>query len=45
MTVQIIARDGEPEYAVLPWADYQALLQAAGRQGEAEPVQVVAPSQ
>ena len=32
MTVQIIVRDGEPEYAVLPWADYQALLQAAGRQ-------------
>lgn len=32
MTVQIIARDGEPEYAVLPWADYQALLHAAGRE-------------
>ena len=32
MTVQIIARDGEPEYAVLPWADYQALLRAAGRE-------------
>ncbi|SFP19719.1 Helix-turn-helix domain-containing protein [Ectopseudomonas composti] len=32
MSVQIIARDGEPEYAVLPWADYQALLQAAGHQ-------------
>jgi DNA-binding transcriptional regulator YiaG len=32
MSVQIIARDGEPEYAVLPWADYQALLLAAGRQ-------------
>ncbi|VXC56236.1 Transcriptional regulator [Pseudomonas sp. 8Z] len=31
MTVQIIARDGEPEYAVLPWAQYQALLQAAGQ--------------
>lgn len=37
MTVQIIARDGEPEYAVLPWADYQALLQAAGRQPAAAP--------
>ncbi|MGE8294708.1 MAG: helix-turn-helix domain-containing protein [Pseudomonas sp.] len=35
MSVQIIARDGEPEYAVLPWADYQALLQAAGRQDAA----------
>ncbi|WP_296230505.1 helix-turn-helix domain-containing protein [uncultured Pseudomonas sp.] len=41
MSVQIIARDGEPEYAVLPWADYQALLQAAGRQ---EVAAAVAPS-
>lgn len=31
MNVQVIKRDGEPEYAVLPWAEYQALLQAAGR--------------
>jgi DNA-binding XRE family transcriptional regulator len=31
MNVQVIKRDGEPEYAVLPWADYQALLQAVGR--------------
>jgi DNA-binding XRE family transcriptional regulator len=38
MSVQIIARDGEPEYAVLPWADYQALLQAAGRQDAAAAV-------
>ncbi|WP_372876362.1 helix-turn-helix transcriptional regulator [Pseudomonas sp.] len=30
MKVQVIKRDGEPEYAVLPWADYLALLQAAG---------------
>ena len=29
--VQIIRRNGEPEYAVLAWADYQALLQAAGQ--------------
>jgi len=41
MTVQIIARDGEPEYAVLPWADYQALLQAAGRQ---QPTAAVVPT-
>lgn len=41
MSVQIIARDGEPEYAVLPWADYQALLQATGRQDVAA---AVAPS-
>lgn len=31
MSVQVISRDGEAEYAVLPWAEYQALLQAAGR--------------
>lgn len=30
MELQVISRDGEPEYAVLPWARYQALLQAAG---------------
>jgi ribosome-binding protein aMBF1 (putative translation factor) len=30
MDLQVISRDGEPEYAVLPWAHYQALLQAAG---------------
>lgn len=31
MEVQVIMRDGEAEYAVLPWAQYQALLQAAGQ--------------
>lgn len=30
MSLQVISRDGEPEYAVLPWAEYQALLAAAG---------------
>jgi DNA-binding XRE family transcriptional regulator len=30
MDVQVISRDGEPQYAVLPWAQYQALLRAAG---------------
>ncbi len=35
MSVQVIKRDGEPEYAVLPWADYQVLLQAAGRATQA----------
>lgn len=29
MNVQTIDRDGKPEYVVLPWADYQALLEAA----------------
>ena len=32
MDIQIISRDGEPEYAVLPWDQYQALLTAAGVQ-------------
>ncbi|MBZ5755692.1 helix-turn-helix transcriptional regulator [Stutzerimonas azotifigens] len=31
MSVQIITRNGEPEYAVLPWDEYQALLREAGR--------------
>ncbi|MCU1716880.1 multiprotein-bridging factor 1 family protein [Pseudomonas sp. 5P_3.1_Bac2] len=31
MPVQVIERDGEPEYAVVPWAEYQALLKAAGQ--------------
>ncbi len=31
MNVQVIMRDGQPEYAVLPWAEYQALLQGAGQ--------------
>lgn len=43
MSVQIIARDGQPEYAVLPWAEYQALLQAAGQQPAAEPQAVESP--
>ena len=30
MDIQIITRDGEPEYAVLPWKQYQSLLKAAG---------------
>ena len=39
MDLQIITRDGEPEYAVLPWAQYQSLLQAAGlsRQQASQP--------
>ena len=31
MKVQVIMRDGAPEYAVLPWDEYQALLAAVGR--------------
>lgn len=29
MNVQTIDRNGKPEYVVLSWADYQALLEAA----------------
>jgi hypothetical protein len=29
MNVPTINRDGKPEYVVLPWAEYQALLEAA----------------
>ncbi|MGB3124147.1 MAG: helix-turn-helix transcriptional regulator [Pseudomonas sp.] len=39
MDIQIISRDGKPEYAVLPWDQYQALLKAAG-----QPQPTLAPS-
>lgn len=29
MTVQIIRKDGQPEWAVLPYAEYEALVEAA----------------
>jgi len=31
MGIQVISRDGQPEYAVVPWEQYQALLKAAGQ--------------
>jgi DNA-binding XRE family transcriptional regulator len=31
MAIQVISRDGQPEYAVVPWDQYQALLKAAGQ--------------
>lgn len=37
MDIQIISRNGEPEYAVLPWDQYQALLKAAGQQQPSPP--------
>ena len=46
MDIQIITREGEPEYAVLPWAQYQALLKAAGinqQPAPDAPVRQVAP--
>lgn len=43
MNVQVIMRDGEAEYAVLPWAEYQVLLQAAGRSAAA-PAAAAAPA-
>lgn len=42
MSVQVIMRDGVPEYAVLPWDEYQALLNALG-QPTAAPAKAVAP--
>lgn len=36
MSVQVIMRGGVPEYAVLPWDEYQALL-SAGNQNTAAP--------
>lgn len=31
MGIQVISRDGQPEYAVVPGEQYQALLKAAGQ--------------
>ncbi|WP_313300945.1 helix-turn-helix transcriptional regulator [Pseudomonas sp.] len=49
MGIQVISRDGQPEYAVVPWAQYQALLQAAGQApaeaGAAEQEQASTPAQ
>lgn len=44
MNVQVITRDGEAEYAVLPWAEYQALLAAAGRPAASVAVETTAPA-
>ncbi|MBN2976955.1 helix-turn-helix domain-containing protein [Pseudomonas lactucae] len=41
MDIQIISRNGEPEYAVLPWDQYQALLKAAGQK---QPTQAPSPT-
>lgn len=45
MNVQVIMRDGAPEYAVLPWEDYQALLNAVGRPAAALPAAEVPAAQ
>jgi len=42
MGVQVISRDGKPEYAVLPWEQYQKLLIAAGQPAEQPPAEVAA---
>lgn len=39
MNVQVIMRDGAPEYAVVPWDEYQALLTAVGRSPAELPAQ------
>ena len=38
MAIQVINRDGQPEYAVVPWDQYQALLKAAGQPEAVAPV-------
>ena len=38
MSVQVITHEGQPQYAVLPWDEYQALLIAAGQSLPVEPV-------
>lgn len=43
MDLQIIKRNGEPEYAVLSWESYQALLKAAGLGEQPAPAIVVPP--
>jgi len=42
MGVQVISRDGQPEYAVLPWEQYQALLAAAGQPVAEQPAVIQA---
>lgn len=37
MGIQVISRDGQPEYAVVPWAEYQALLAGAGQAEDSVP--------
>jgi DNA-binding XRE family transcriptional regulator len=42
MDVQVIARDGKPEYAVLPWEQYLQLLKdAGGENAEAQQKQLL----
>ncbi|QXH48228.1 helix-turn-helix transcriptional regulator [Pseudomonas xanthosomatis] len=42
MGIQVISRDGQPEYAVVPWEQYQALLVAAGQAPAPAPASVAA---
>jgi len=44
MDIQVISRDGKPEYAVVPWERYQALLGAAGEAQPSLPVQEATPT-
>jgi DNA-binding XRE family transcriptional regulator len=37
MGIQVIRREGQPEYAVVPWDEYQALLAAAGQSASTAP--------
>lgn len=42
--IQVIMQEGQPQYAVLPWDEYQALLKAAGqRQSTIAPAATATP--
>lgn len=43
MAVQVILRDGMPDYAVLPWDEYQALRRAAEQAHQSLEVEAEAP--
>jgi DNA-binding XRE family transcriptional regulator len=43
MSIQVIMRDGLPEYAVLPWSEYQALLAKSGVTSSATAASATAP--
>ncbi|WP_373331956.1 helix-turn-helix domain-containing protein [Thiopseudomonas alkaliphila] len=43
--IQVIMQEGQPQYAVLPWNEYQALLKAAGqRQSTVAPAAMATPA-
>lgn len=45
MSVQIIKKDGQPEWAVIPYADYQRLLEAAEDQEDIRAIEQYDPDE